>query len=325
MINFQLGPICLLLRRLQLEEQEMTARVSLHDAFGGWPASDTPPKTGLGLLSSNMPQRPMAYGMTGSYAKAAGGEPSAASMLRRPFYVTDEDKKRISSWLEFAKTVCTSLFMSAALHRVDLFSNRLATPMKGADFVADVRALREAIEGDSQAIYFHHYEPVKVAELLAFKDRWAPILEKFKTAEKDAWAAIHCWAIGQGTACVFHMMRVAEYGLRALAKERRVVIKNRPIEWATWEAVITAIETKVRQIASRKAGKARGAALDFYSGALGEFTSFKDVYRNNVMHTRDHYDPDRAKSVMLQVREFMFRLSQKIGDDPKAIRWGKMP
>lgn len=119
-------------------------------------------------------------------------------------------------------------------------------------------------------------------------------------------------------------MRVAESGLRALARERRVSVPKKPLEWATWQDILSKIKKSVDAMTMWRAGPAKDAALEFYRGAQGEFESFKDTYRNNVMHSRQSYDEFRAASVLIHVRDFMERLASKIDErEIKAIRWGR--
>jgi len=49
-------------------------------------------------------------------------------------------------------------------------------------------------------------------------------------------------AIEANTAAVFHLMRVAEHGLRTLAYDRRIKVPKGPIELATWDDVIKQLE-----------------------------------------------------------------------------------
>jgi len=301
MINFQLGGICAVLRQLGIEEQEMASRVGVHEYM---PVGS--PGIGIGGLS------------------ALGSDPSIP-IIRQPLYISAADKKRIEEWLKYAEPVCVGIYLNAAVHRIQLFTRKLGQPMKGVDFIAEVRALRETMEGEIQAVYFFHYQPIQANTVLRFAEDWGPVVSQFPSAKADAFSAVDCWAMGQSTAAVFHLMRVAEYGLRALARERSVSLpKGRPLEWGDWHQIIEGIGKKVELIANKKAGKKRDGALEFYRGSLGEFQAFKDAYRNNVMHTRRSYDEHEARSVMNHVREFMTRLAAKIGENPKTIRWGKM-
>jgi hypothetical protein len=91
--------------------------------------------------------------------------------------------------------------------------------------------------------------------------------------------------------------------------------------WADWRELIVAIGKGVEKIAGQPRSTGREEALEFYRGALGEFEAFKDAYRNSVMHSRKSYDEHAAMSVMTHVREFMQRLSAKLDERGRAIRW----
>jgi hypothetical protein len=43
-------------------------------------------------------------------------------------------------------------------------------------------------------------------------------------------------------------MRAAEYGLRALARERRVAFPKKPLEWAALQELLTQIEISARAL-----------------------------------------------------------------------------
>jgi hypothetical protein len=117
-------------------------------------------------------------------------------------------------------------------------------------------------------------------------------------------------------------MRVAEHGLRALARERRVRIKRKPLEWAEWKDIIIHIRKTVEPITKWKRGALRDEALHFYEGSLGEFEAFREAYRNDVMHSRKTYDESQATSVLRHVHEFMNRLSSRIDENTKrSIKW----
>ena len=49
-------------------------------------------------------------------------------------------------------------------------------------------------------------------------------------------------------------MRVAEYGLRALARERCVVLKNISLEYADWGTILKELDEKLKVIKSKSVG-----------------------------------------------------------------------
>ena len=70
-----------------------------------------------------------------------------------------------------------------------------------------------------------------------------------------------------------------------------------------------------------QAGRAKDAALAFYSGARADLNGFKDEYRNAVSHVRVVYDEHQALRALTQVQTFMERLAEKLDDTHKRINW----
>jgi hypothetical protein len=118
-------------------------------------------------------------------------------------------------------------------------------------------------------------------------------------------------------------MRVAEYGLRALAFDRRVSIpKNKPIDLATWEDILKELEKTEAAIQNYPKTLAREAQYEFVHGAMMEFKRFKNVFRNRVAHTRQSYDRDEAMSVLNHVRAFMQILASRISEGKRTpLEW----
>ncbi len=152
---------------------------------------------------------------------------------------------------------------------------------------------------------------------------WKKTLVRLPDASTDIVDSVVCLCSHSYTASVFHLMRVAEHGLRALAHERRVTLKkNRPLRWADWQELLQALDKKLAALNDLPRGAARGKAINFYSGVLSEFGAFKDAYRKDVMHARARYDEHQARSVMQHVCEFMERLTEKVSaKTTKQITW----
>jgi hypothetical protein len=141
----------------------------------------------------------------------------------------------------------------------------------------------------------------------------------FPTARQDIIDAGNCLAAECSTGAVFHLMRVAEYGLRALARDRRVSLpRNAVLELATWEAVMKELEDAEVAIQGYQKTPAREAQFEFYHGASMEFKRFKNKFRNRVMHTRDEYDRHEALSALNHVQAFMQILSSRISETKRT-------
>jgi len=119
------------------------------------------------------------------------------------------------------------------------------------------------------------------------------------------------------------MMRVAEYGLRIVAKERKLRLsKDRPIDVAQWSDLTNRLKIEVEKVSNWPARKKeKVAALAFYTGIHADVVFFKDRYRNLVSHSLVTFHEREADSVIRRVREFMTGVSLRLDSDAKRIPW----
>ncbi len=115
-----------------------------------------------------------------------------------------------------------------------------------------------------------------------------------------------CYAAGRDTACVFHCMRVAEYALRMLAKNLKITVAHKgkayAIEYAEWDQIITQIKNKILVARQLNKGRPKDDALRFYASAADHCEYMKDIWRNEVSHTRRLYSRPEAMGVLQRVR-----------------------
>jgi hypothetical protein len=143
---------------------------------------------------------------------------------------------------------------------------------------------------------------------------------RFPEADKDAKDAANCFAFELYTAAVFHLMRVAEHGLRALAEEVNAEPMHRttpvPVTEADWLQIITAIDGKIEE--SRKDPKSdplRRSKLGYYSDAADHCGWMKDIWRNDTAHAQAPYIESEALHALSRVRSFMEFLAKHL--EPK--------
>lgn len=147
------------------------------------------------------------------------------------------------------------------------------------------------------------------------------VYTNFPTARDDIKESGNCLASGCATACIFHLMRVAEIGLRVLAWDRRVRFLKRPhilIENRQWEEILIELEKSEAEIQKYKNTSAREAQLAFYHGAMVELRAFKGLYRNRTAHAKEIYDIHQARSAMTHVSAFMRILATKISETKRT-------
>jgi hypothetical protein len=155
--------------------------------------------------------------------------------------------------------------------------------------------------GDAFLVVFPHTAKVELAELGA------------------------CRVAGRWTACVFHSMRLAEYGLRKLAKSMSVTLidkrKRVPIEYGEWQKIIDAINSKIAKSRLLASGPEKERQLKFYSDAAERCGYLKDIFRNEAAHVRRTYEKEEAIGIIERVKGFMEVLAKHYAEkELKRIR-----
>jgi hypothetical protein len=115
-----------------------------------------------------------------------------------------------------------------------------------------------------------------------------------------------CFAASRPTATVFHSMRIAEYGLRLLAKCVRVKLTDKgkpmPIDFGTWDKVIQGVRNRIAEIRKQPLGPKKENALQFYAAATDHCEYMKDIWRNEISHARHRlYTRDETLGVISRV------------------------
>jgi hypothetical protein len=135
-------------------------------------------------------------------------------------------------------------------------------------------------------------------------------LSAFSPAKNDINSAGDCLLADLNTAAVFHLMRVAEFGLRRIAKDLRVKLpKNKPITYATWGDVLRELDVKLEALRGKSDAKEKRRT--FYSGLVLPVKAFQHLWRNPVSHFRGEYDEKQAQSAYIHVGAFIQRLVEK--------------
>ncbi len=171
------------------------------------------------------------------------------------------------------------------------------------DIRAELKQLKKNIEIVLSERIFVCVEEDKTNEFLQWEKTWKRVLDHFSGAKYDIGEAVSCFAVQSYTATVFHMLRVAEFGLRSLAGTLGVILKH-DIEVEDWHAVLKAVEDKLEALQKISRSQAREAELKLYSEAASHLRYLK-AWRNEMAHVRCSYGVGEAISSLTRVRELL--------------------
>ncbi|MEA2978089.1 MAG: hypothetical protein QOF19_3609 [Alphaproteobacteria bacterium] len=140
--------------------------------------------------------------------------------------------------------------------------------------------------------------------------------KKFPSAIYELDEAGKCLALSRGTACVFHMMRMMEIGIRAVARCLSIPDPLKPAE-RNWGAILRTIKDARdgKSTAKNWKGKDKEDFEDFYAS----LDAVRVAWRNPTMHVENKYTDDEAEHVFVAVRGFMKKLSSRADEEGKPL------
>lgn len=228
--------------------------------------------------------------------------------------IADDEKTSLLTALVKVEETCNDLELKYSLNRIAKLRIALIGERHNAVVLEDIHGLRISImeeAGDKLFIYIPSDNVVffESDHLAGFE-----VNNSFPSAAAEIKDGGTCLALDLNTAAVFHLMRAAEHGLRGLARHLKVKVKG-TIEYADWGNILAAIDKKLSASQSKPRGKKKSEELEFFRLIQSELNTLKDVWRNNVMHTRGRYTHSEAVGVLLRVQEFMRRLCQRVKEN----------
>jgi hypothetical protein len=223
--------------------------------------------------------------------------------------LTDEEISGFGCLRDKAYELCAAVRFEQACQRIPIIEQRLYADRTLAGLQNVLDQLGEEILGELHGRSFLWIPEgyTSFVENDALFGREVKIA--FPSATVDIKQAGNCLAVDCNTAAVFHLMRVAEHGLRALARKVGVKLTHNkkpcPVEYADWEKVITGIKIKIDLIRKLPIGQSRKEKLERWSDAADHCVFMRDIWRNNVSHTRTPYSAAEAMAAFERVRDFM--------------------
>jgi len=196
--------------------------------------------------------------------------------------------------------MCQALDMRIS---ADLISDRVSTanyPQTSGEY----NVLIDALKAELKSKLFLHVPKDQAEYYESDKLVSADLLAKFPNAAADIKEAGSCYATGRYTACVYHLMRALEFGLKALATA--VGVMPGKLDQAQWGEIITTIGNAIQSMAKGKRGDPQ---VQFWAESAASFFAFKEAWRNATMHVRSTYDEPHAKAIMDAVIRFTERLT----------------
>jgi len=161
-----------------------------------------------------------------------------------------------------------------------------------------------------------HFMQIPSTKATFFQDQalfGQDVSNNFPSTILDIEEAGKCLALSRSTACVFHLMRVVEVGVKAFAQALGVLGAVRTAQ-PSWGEVLRLTNAEIQ--AKNKSGdpswtpEKRG----FFENVQADLMTVKNAWRNTTMHVENTYDDERAEDVFNAVKGFMRHLAKHIDE-----------
>jgi hypothetical protein len=196
------------------------------------------------------------------------------------------------------RTECEKIGLRTSMVCADEFT-ALAEGMTVKALTSALREFENTIRREMASCFFFHM-PSKQAEYYQKNMLFGARVDvRIPATQFDITEAGNCYAMGRGTACVFHLMRVMEIGVQKLGELLGVPLA----EEKNWQVILDLVNKAVKSLPPNAP---RTVALGQVAAHL---FNVKIGWRNPVMHPRETYTLEEAGNLIGNVKAFMVTLS----------------
>jgi len=220
---------------------------------------------------------------------------SAVVRKNRNGLVAEEDIDNIRKEMEYLRAWSAAVDLQSVKPKAERILEALLPGVKAAFIRDNLQDLQERIEDELESRQFLYVPPALAEYYVKPLGGWSEVADRFPSAQFDVEEAGKCLALGRHTACVFHLMRVMESGVQALATLLNVTLPQQKV----WQGLLDEINKAI------KALPPKDAKTVAYAAATANLYNVKLAWRNEVMHPKAMYTDEEAARVLDATRAFM--------------------
>lgn len=169
------------------------------------------------------------------------------------------------------------------------------------------QAINQRITDELESLSFFHIPTEKVEFYENSMEKFGQqVSTVFPDAIFDIDESGKCFGTQRNTACVFHLMRIMEVGLRFLAEKLNI-----PATIPTWDGILKKIDAELQKEKKDKSQEWLGLE-SVIAEAASHLRAVKTAWRNPTMHIEKKYTDEEALDIYSAVRGFMRHLATKL-------------
>lgn len=232
--------------------------------------------------------------------------PFGSSLTARKLRIDDDDVTQANNYLPHVEKLIAELELESSAFPAERIRSALANRNYPKHLLAhNVGDLLNRLHDElsSRQFIFVSSRSAKYYKQIGLFGQ--EVSDCFPSAIDDIQDAGTALALGLGTSCVMHLMRVMEVGLKVLAKELEVPYAP------SWDAYLTKIEQNISAKYSLKSAEWKQREA-LYREVSGDLLTIKQAWRNTAMHIDRRYSPEQAGEILSAVGTLMQRMAQNL-------------
>lgn len=191
--------------------------------------------------------------------------------------------------------------------------------VKWGEFAGVVKELHDTLNRELSVVDVLIIEPERQRYFKPSTAIFGAQFEKnYLSAAFELDEAAKCLALGRPTASVFHLMRLMEIAVRAVAQCLSIPDPTKPAE-RNWGFVLGEIRKGIDGRWPTTAARMHGDG-EIFDMIYASLDAVKNPWRNGTMHPANKYTDDEAEHIFVAVKGFMMKLASRCDEngDPKA-------
>jgi hypothetical protein len=180
-------------------------------------------------------------------------------------------------------------------------------------FYADIKSLSEVFMRELETYLFFHVPSDKADFITQTNLFGQAVADNFPSANLDIEEAGKCIAFGRNTACVFHLMRVMEIGVKTFALGLGILAKIKTAQ-PSWGEVLRLTNEEIQRQNKGNDPAWTPDKRSFFENIQADLMTVKNAWRNTTMHVENIYDEERAEDIFNAVKGFMRHLAKHLDE-----------
>jgi len=246
-----------------------------------------------------------------SFVRASSLIAQLHSQVRHGVTPTRGSWDMVFSSLKDIRIECRILGLDATLAQIDRVENIVGSDSINVDILANaIMEVNSRMTDELDARHLYGVDSVRAAYISS--NQFSRMVgERFPDAIADMDEAARCYAFERPTACIYHLMRVTEYGIKGVADLLGIADHN-----PSWEPIIRKIDAELKADYENRHFKGN---QDFLANASTHLHAVKVAWRNKAMHVEKINTMEHAKEIYDATCGFMRYVAENLPSQKPGI------